>query len=674
MSIEREEYERLCQEIKYHNQRYYVESHPEISDEAYDLLFKQVEQIEKNHPEWLSADSPTKQIGEQPTKGFQQVVHCIPMLSLANTYSKQEIQDFIQRLYKLTNKKELKFSCELKMDGIAVTAIYENGYFKQGMTRGDGKKGDDITVNMQAIGNLPHQLIGESLPAHLEVRGEVFMAHEIFNKMNQERSELGEALWANPRNAAAGSLKLLDPQEVAKRQLQVVFYGIADLVPAYHSVDSSPLLASQFESHSAMKRWGLPTLQILTLCHSIEEIEAFTEKVQHVRASLPFDIDGVVIKLDELKEQQKLGTTGKNPRWAIAYKFAAEQALTQITAITIQLGRTGVLTPVAELEPVLLAGSKIARATLHNEEEIQRKDIRVGDFVYIEKGGDVIPKVLSVDLNKRLPNRDKWSMPLQCPECDTPVIRLQGEVAVRCPNQQTCPAQLIKRIEYFASKPAMDIEGMGEKVVEQLVKLQLVTRLSDIYQLREEQLYQLNNFKIKAVHNLMKGINSSRQVALDKFIMALGIKYVGAGIANELVKKCGSLRVLMQMTKEELLQIESIGEKVATSLKEYFENESQVAEIERLLALGVTPHVTKVTFFDNHLFKGKSLVLTGSLEKYTRQTAALLIKERGGKVVDAVSKKTDFLIAGQEAGSKLDKAQNLGIKILTEKEFETLLN
>lgn len=658
-------YEQLCQQIWHHNRLYYIEHAPEISDEEYDFLFKRLEQMEKEYPEWVNPSSPTQRVNESLTQGFKTVLHRTPMLSLANTYSKEEIQDFIERMQKWVERKEIAFAVELKMDGIAVSAIFEKGLFVQGVTRGDGKKGDDITANMRTISNLPLRLYGDHVPDLMEVRGEVFMPRSIFQQLNEQKAQGGEEEWANPRNAAAGSLKLLDPQEVAHRGLSIVFYGIAEI--------SSKELTKQSQLVPFLRSLGLPTLDYHAYCKNIEEIWEFAEQVRTQRASLPYHIDGVVIKLDDFKEQKRLGKTGKNPRWAIAYKFAAEQALTRVNEITVQVGRTGILTPVAELEPVFLAGSTISRATLHNEEEIQRKDIRVGDYVTIEKGGDVIPKVVSVDLDRRLSSSSPWSMPEVCPFCGTSVVRIPGEVAVRCPNERGCPEQRIRRLLYFAGKQAMDIEHMGEKVVLQLFQKGFIREPSDFYTLTEKEVSQLSGFKKKSIENLLTSIEKSKEVSLERFIMALGIKYVGTGTADLLAARAGSIEQLSRMTQEELKQIEGVGDKVASAVVDYFAYPAHRLEIERLLSLGVRPQVRNVQKFAEHPFQSKLFVLTGALEHYTRLGASSLIKERGGRVGDSVTKKTDFLLVGSDPGSKLEKAKELEIKILKEEDFIALL-
>lgn len=659
-----EEYEKLCEEAWFHNYKYNVEHAPVISDEEFDRLLKKIEEIEKEHPEWVTSASPTQRVGEALTSGFKTIVHNVPMLSLANTYSQEEIADFIKRMHKLVAKKELAFSCELKMDGVAISAAYKNGVLVQGVTRGDGRAGDDVTANIKTIASLPLKLYHENIPEWLELRGEVFMTHAVFNKLNEKRNLEEELQWANPRNAAAGSLKLLDPHEAAKRNLSIVFYGVAE--------NAALPFTNQNDIHGYLKSLGLPILQYHAKCHTLEEIWIFADRVLKARKTLDYDIDGIVIKLDDLREQKRLGATGKNPRWAVAYKFAAEQAVTKILDIVVQVGRTGTLTPVAELEPVFLSGSTIARATLHNEEEVQRKDIRKGDTAIIEKGGDVIPKVVEVKMELREAHSQPWKMPTHCPSCGTAVARVEGEVAVRCPNTH-CPDQRLRRIEYFASRDAMDIGNMGEKVIEQLVRRGFVKRPSDIYTLTEEQLAQIDGFKEKSVHNLLASIEKSRHVTLDRFIMALGIKYVGSGMAELLAKKAGSIEVLGQMTVEDLLKIDGVGNKVANAVHEYFEDPQNREEVDLLLAHGVKPEQQQVQVFEGHSFQDKIFVLTGSLEKYTRNAAAALIKERGGKVTDSVSKKTSYVLAGLDPGSKLEKAKSLGIPILSEEEFEKML-
>lgn len=663
MKTNKQEYDQLCQEIWRHNKLYYIDHSPEISDEEFDFLLKRIEDLEKEHPEWVTQTSPTQRVGEMLSAGFRSVKHNVPMLSLANTYSREEVAQFLKRVEKLTGSSQNAYSVELKMDGIAISATYEKGILVQGVTRGDGQKGDDITSNFRTIQAVPLQIVKKEVPEFLEVRGEVFMTHKEFRRLNQEKESLGEPLWANPRNAAAGSLKLLDPQEAARRKLSVVFYGVAAL--------RGHVLESQYESHAYLRSLNLPTLEHLSLCSSLDEILHVADQLQTKRANLGYDIDGIVIKLDNLQQQELLGTTGKNPRWAVAYKFAASQAETVIHDITVQVGRTGVLTPVAELEPVLVAGSTIARASLHNAEEVARKDVRIGDAVLIEKGGDVIPQVVEVILAKRPLNSEAWKMPTHCPICNTQVVKTAGEVAIRCPNILNCPAQGLGRIVHFAD--AMDIENLGVKVAEQLFETGFVKKPSDIYVLTADNLAQLEGFKDKSIRNLLESIDKSKKCSLTSFIMALGIRHIGIQTAELLALKAHSLEKLMHYSKEQLMHLEGIGEKVASSIEAYFQDPENQTEIQTLLNLGVQPHFQKEALFEGHPLSGKTVVLTGTLEKFTRSEAARLIKERGGKVSDSVSKKTDFVLAGHEAGSKLDKALQLGVTVLNEAEFIQLM-
>lgn len=665
--ISKSEYEALSKEIWHHNHQYYVENAPVISDEEFDRALSTLIEIEQKHPEWISQSSPTQRVGEAVTTGFKNVAHTIPMLSLANTYSREEVQEFIKRMQKLLGKEEICFTCELKMDGIAVAARYVDGAFVQGVTRGDGHKGDEITANMRAIASLPLQLTGDNIPGELELRGEVFMPHAVFQKLNAERLESGQEPWANPRNAAGGALKLLNPAETARRQLSVVFYGIADI--------SKTAVTHQHKVHTFLRKLGLPTLSTVECCHTLEQICCYADKVHKMRPALPFDIDGIVIKLDDLKEQTHLGATGKNPRWAIAYKFAAESAKTRLLAITVQVGRTGILTPVAELEPVALAGSTISRATLHNYDEIKRKDIRVGDMVLIEKGGDVIPKVLGVVELLRPKDSMQWRMPEACPSCATPVVQLPGEVAVRCPNKHGCPDQLLRRLEHFVGKNALDIKHLGEKVLEQLVEKGLVTSFASLFSLKKEELLQLDGFKDKAADNLLSSINAAKTVPLARFIMALGIKHVGSGTAELLARKIHTLDELFLLDTATLEAIEGIGEKSAEAIAAFINDPQRREEVHQLKACGLSIENSEQQFIDTtSACFGKTFVLTGTLQRYGRAEASALIKQRGGKVSESVSKKTNFVIAGDGAGSKADRAHSLGVAVLSEDEFNQLLS
>jgi DNA ligase (NAD+) len=654
------DYLKLCAELWEHNRRYYVEAAPIISDYEFDQLLKRVERIEADHPDWVTSDSPTQRVGESLNEGFETVSHKVPMLSLANSYSREELQEFLDRVVRMLGRPVESYSAELKMDGVAVSVLYEGGRLVRGVTRGNGRRGDEITANIRTVVNLPLEIEWQE---PFEVRGEVYMPRLVFQKLNEERQAAGEAVWANPRNAAAGSLKLLDFREAAKRHLHIALYGVV----------GQSVLSSQVEAIEWMRDCGLPVVDHFEVCPTIDDLWRFVNKIEEIRSTLPYEIDGVVVKVNRFREQEMLGATDKSPRWAVAYKFAPEQQITRIHEITVQVGRTGVLTPVAELEPVFLAGSTISRATLHNAEEVERKDIRVGDWVVIEKGGDVIPKVVSVDVTRREAGSEPWQMPGECPSCGTPVVHNPGEVAIRCPNKGGCPSQGVRRLVHFVSKAGMDIDHLGAKIVLLLVREGLVERFSDIFRLTREQLVGLEGFQEKSIANLLASIEKAKRVPLARLVMALGIPFVGAGTADLLAHKAGSLERLMELTREELLSIDGIGDKVADAVLTYFASGDSRSEIEELLELGVEPEAVEVRDTAGHPFHGKTLVLTGTLERYTRQGASDLIKERGGKVAGSVSKKTDFVVAGDEAGSKLEKAQKLGVRILTEAEFHELL-
>ncbi len=658
------EYIELAEELIEHDKRYFDEAKPVISDYEYDQMMHALIEYEKAHPDHVLPNSPSHRLSEGPTEGFKQRPHLVPMMSLNNTYSEEELGDFVKRVHKLLERKEIDFCCELKIDGTSISLKYEKGHLVHALTRGNGKLGDDVTANVKTIKTVPLKLTGSHFPDVMEVRGEVYMTLATFRALNAQREEEGFESFANPRNAAAGSLKLLDPREVAKRKLNLIAYGIAE--------GQSPV-DTQYEAHRYLKKIGFPVAkgEHIAVCSNLEEIMKFAGKIHKERDHLPFEIDGIVVKVDRLKYHEQLGVTGKAPRYAVAYKFAPEQAATRVNEITVQVGRTGVLTPVAELEPVFLAGSTISRATLHNREEVARKDIRIGDWVIIEKAGDVIPQVVKVDFKRRPRDSKPWHMPKHCPICKTEVVHHKGEVAVRCPNPK-CGGQKVRRIIYFASKHAMDIEHMGEKVVEQLVEKGLVSRISDIYLLDEKTLAQLDGFKEKSICNLLESIDASRKCPLSRFIMGLGIKYVGTETAELLAEEAGDLDTLMNMGEEKLLAIEGIGEKTAPAIASFFKDKDNREEIKLLLAHGVHPQKLKKKI-SGHPFSGKTFVLTGALPHYTRDEASALIKERGGKVSGSVSSNTDFVLVGDEPGSKYDKAKKLGIKILSEEHFQKML-
>ncbi len=658
------EYIELAEELIERDKHYYDEAKPSISDYEYDQKMAALIRYEKEHPEQALPNTPSSRIAESPTEGFKQKEHLVPMMSLANTYSEEEVGDFIKRVHKLLEKKEVSFCAELKMDGTAISLLYKEGHLVHALTRGNGKVGDDVTANIKTIKSVPLKLEGSHIPRVLEVRGEVYMSLATFHALNTEREEEGLEVFANPRNSAAGSLKLLDPREVAKRKLNLAAYGVAE--------GEFPV-STQHELHHYLKKLGLPTSkpEHIALCHDLAEIMKFAAKIQKERPHLPFEIDGIVIKVDDLKAHPILGATGKVPRHAVAYKFAPEQAFTRVRDIVVQVGRTGVLTPVAELEPVHLAGSTISRTTLHNQDEVARKDIRIGDWVAIEKAGDVIPQVVRVDFKKRPHDSKPWHMPKHCPLCKTAVVHHAGEVAVRCPNPK-CEGQRVRRIIYFASKHAMDIEHMGEKVVAQLVDKGLINRPSDIYLLDEKDLAQLDGFKEKSIQNLLQSIDASRKCTLARFIMGLGIKSVGTETAELLAEESRDLDTLLHMKEADFIAIDGIGEKTAKIIAEFFHDSDNQDEIKHLLKNGIEPQKLKKKM-TGHSFSGKNFVLTGTLHHFSRDEAAAIIKERGGHVSGSVSKNTDYLLLGDDPGSKYDKAKKLQIPILSEEQFRKMI-
>lgn len=661
------EYLELVETLRHHDFLYYIESCPIITDQEYDRLYKELEACEQAHPDWILPSSPTQNISDSTHSGFKRKAHAAPMLSLANTYSEEELGEFIIRMEKLLETSSPLFCAELKMDGLAISIRYEKGVLVHALTRGDGVKGDDITQNIKAIRQVPYRLKGDHFPDVLEVRAEVFMPLKVFKELNLAREEGGEELWANPRNAAAGSMKLLDAREVYKRKLDLIVFGVIE--------DSSGEAKRQQDIASYLAAFGFPTFASdqMARVKSVEEIMSFARDIEGRRANLPFEIDGIVIKLDNIASRRALGRTAKTPRWAVAYKFAAEKALTVIHEITTQVGRTGVLTPVAELEPVFLSGSTIKRATLHNIDEIRRKDIRVGDTVWIEKGGDVIPKVSEVDLSKRVEGQAQWEMPLKCPSCSEAVEQVEGEVAYRCTNSAECPAQNVKKLIFFASKPALDIDSLGDKIVHRLVSSGLVQKFSDIYRITKQDLLSLEGFQEKSAANLVEAIEKSKRAELYRVILGLGIKYVGKGTAELLADYCMSLDRFISIKEEELVELEGIGEKVALSVVEYISHQGNLDELSALQELGIEPTPPKGKLVDDHPFSGKTFVITGTLEGYTRVEAGALIKERGGKVSSSVSKKTDYVVYGAEAGSKLKKAEKLSVETLDEVQFNGML-
>lgn len=659
--------QQLRDALREHNYRYYVLNDPAISDREYDRLMEELIRAETAHPELITPDSPSQRVGGEPTKAFPTVTHEVPMLSLANTYSQAELEAFEQRLKNALPDESVEYVAELKFDGIAVSLIYENGLLVRGATRGDGERGDEITPNLRTIRSIPLRLFEkEESPLSVEVRGEVFMPKKGFRKLNKMQESGGEKLFANPRNATAGSLKLQDPQLTARRPLDFSAYFIRPL-------DSGASVAdTHLESLHLLRDLGLPVSRSVRLCRSMWDVIDFCNEWEEKRDDLPYEIDGVVIKVNAYDQQRRLGSTARSPRWAIAYKFKALQATSVLKAIHLQVGRTGTVTPVAMLEPTPLAGSTISRATLHNEDEIRRKDIREGDTVLIEKGGDVIPKIVKVVEDKRPKKSKPFEMPKTCPVCQGPLVRLEDESAVRCENI-ACPAQVHRRIEHFASRGAMDIEGLGEALVFQLVESDLIADYGDIYRLKKEDLAGLERMGEKSAQNLVEAIQKSKSQPLDRVIFALGIRYVGAGVAEILADEFESIDALKEASYVRLERIDDIGPVIAESVLRFFQQDRNLQALWKLREAGVRFEEERRKKRGG-IFAGRTVVLTGALSRFARDAASELIESEGGKVTSSVSSRTDYVLVGENPGSKYRKALDLGIEIMDEDTFVNLLS
>jgi len=653
----------LREELEKHNRLYYQDAAPEISDRDYDLLLKELADLEAAHPELATTASPTQHVGGAPLEAFVSARHLVPMQSLDNTYAEIEVADFVRRVKKLLPEAEIPFTLEPKVDGVALSLLYEDGQFVRAATRGDGVTGDDVTENIKTISAVPHQLKGD-FPSRIEIRGEVYLPKKQFAKINEERDEEGLPPFANPRNAAAGSLKQLDSRIVARRGLQALFYGYG----AYEGQQP----ATQQEFIAQLKSWGLPGPDRLWATATVEEALAAIHELGEIRHDFAYETDGAVLKVDILAQREQLGSTSKAPRWAMAYKYEPEQARTQLKDITIQVGRTGVLTPVAELEPVVVSGSKVSRATLHNEEEIRRKDIRIGDWVMIEKAGEVIPAVVAVLTAERTGDEREFAMPDKCPSCGGSVLREEGQVAVRCTNP-SCEAQLRRRLQHFACRGAMDIEGLGESMVAQLVDAGLVHDIVEIYHITAEQLLALERMGEKSASNLLAGIAASKDRPLFKLLFGLGILHVGVTAARKLAERFHTMEKLATATEEDLKATEDVGEIMAASIHQWFQNPKVQELLARLKEAGLNfgERDEHAPSGEGHL-QGTTWVLTGTLSIH-RDEAADLIRKAGGTVSSSVSKKTTYLLAGEEAGSKLDKATKLGVTVLSEPEFREKL-
>lgn len=655
----------LREQIRHHDQKYYVEAAPEITDLEYDRLVNRLKDLEASHPGLLTPDSPTQRVGDQPVEGLEQVEHRVRMLSIDNTYSIEELRSYADRTMKLLPDEAIEWVIELKIDGVAVSLLYENGVLVRGVTRGNGQVGDDITHNVRTVAGVPLRLLGESIPPVLEVRGEIYMTNSDLVLLNEQQRERGEAPFANTRNVTAGSIRLLDPKICARRRLRFFCHGVG-YVEGLRSTNHMEFL-------DELQGFGLPATPMVACFDSfdkaVEHCEALIERLHE----LDFEIDGLVLKVNQFEQRERLGATSKSPRWVIAYKFEKYEATTRLKEIRVQVGKTGAITPVAELEPVELAGTIVSRASLHNADEIARKDVREGDVVIVEKAGKIIPHIVRVEKHERKGELPEFPFPTKCPECGMAVAKDEGGVYIRCPNLD-CPAQVKERIRYFASRNAMDIEGLGDKLVEQLVSGGLVKNYGDLYRLTEEHLLTLERMGKKSSENLLAGIEASKDRGLARLLNALSIRHVGTTVARVLAESFGSMDSLRNASAEQLSEINEIGPIIAESVQEFLASEFGSAAIDDLASQGVVMEVPQAAGEErSEILAGKTLVVTGTLVKYTRDEIKELILRHGGKAASSVSSKTDYVVAGEKAGSKLAKAEKLGVAVLTEEEFETLL-
>ena len=654
----------LRQDLRRYEYEYHVLDNPTIPDAEYDRLFHQLKALEAAHPELITADSPTQRVGAKPLSGFAQIRHEIPMLSLDNAFSDEEFYAFVKRIEdRLIRLPEpLTFCCEPKLDGLAVSILYVNGVLTQAATRGDGTTGEDITSNIRTIRNIPLQLLMDNPPARLEVRGEVFMPHEGFERLNQQALEKGEKTFANPRNAAAGSLRQLDPKITSKRPLVLNAYGIG-------IAEGVDLLNTHYDRLQWLKSIGIPVNPEIRLCNGTDEVLDFYHDIQNKRSSLGYDIDGTVLKINDIALQEKLGFISKAPRWAIAYKFPAQEELTRLNDVEFQVGRTGAITPVAKLEPVFVAGVTVSNATLHNGDEIERLDIAIGDTVVIRRAGDVIPQIIGVLHDRRPADARPIVFPKTCPVCDSAIVRIEGEAVARCTGGLFCAAQRKEALKHFVSRKAMDIDGVGGKLIEQLVDRELVHTPADLFKLDLTTLTRLERMGTKSAENALASLEKAKNTTLARFIFALGIREVGEATALNLANHFKTLEALQNADLEALQQVPDVGEVVANRILAFWHEPHNVAVVNDLIAQGVHWETVETKEVTENRFKGKTVVLTGTLTQMGRNEAKALLQDMGAKVSGSVSAKTDFVIAGDAAGSKLTKAQELGVTVLTEEEF-----
>ncbi len=658
-----ERIKQLRQSIDQHNYNYYVLSQPVVSDFEFDHLLYELKQLEGDNPEYFDPNSPTQRVGSDINQEFEQFPHSYPMLSLDNTYSKEELIDFEKRNKRLLDE-EFEYVSELKYDGASISLHYENGTLVRALTRGDGEKGDDVTNNIKTIRSIPLKLRGSGYPEVFEIRGEVFIPHEGFKRMNEEQRKQGLPEFANPRNTASGSLKIQNSSLVAKRPLDCFLY--------YLISDNNPY-ETHLETLNKAREWGFKIPAIIEKCSTLEEVHSFIDKWEAERKTLPYDIDGIVIKINNIAQQQELGMTAKSPRWATSYKFKAEHALTRLESISFQVGRTGAITPVANLRSVLLAGTTVKRASLHNADQIALLDIREGDYVYIEKGGEIIPKVVGVDKDKRAEGTKPFEYITSCPECSSELIRAEGEAKHFCPNETGCPPQIKGKLEHFVSRKAMDI-GLAEATIDQLFNAGYLHDIADFFTLKKEQLLTLDRFAEKSAENLVKSIAEAKNVPFERVLFALGIRYIGETVAKKLARSMGSIYRIQDASFEELIEIDEIGDKIAQSLVEYFKEDKNRNCIARLAEYGVQLELGEENRPVSEKLKNKSIIISGTFNKYSRDEIKKLIEKNGGKNVSSISSKTDYLVAGDKIGpSKLEKAQKLNISIISEDEFLKLL-
>ena len=669
-ALEREEIISLRKELEEANYKYYVQNMPTLSDREFDEKMRRLQDLEKAHPEMADKNSPTQHVGsdlsKRADKGFEQVTHQYPMLSLANSYSLEEIQDWLRKL-----PEHVEIVCELKFDGLSISLWYENGKLTKAVTRGDGQKGDNVIDNIRTIANIPQVL--ENVPAHFEMRGEVLLPWANFERLNKEREEQEEPLFANPRNAASGTLKLLDPQEVKRRGLTCyLYYMLGENLPA----------ETHYERLQTAKQWGFPISDAIKVCHSLDEVNEYIRYWDTERKNLPVATDGIVLKVNNLAQQQELGFTAKTPRWAIAYKFPAERQLTKLKQITYQVGRTGVITPVANLEPIQLSGTVVQRATLHNEDFIRQLNLREGDMVWVEKGGEIIPKIVAVEnpQNSKGYAQDtlkiRYEFPTTCPECGTPLVRVEGEAAWRCPNESGCKPQLVGKIEHFVSRKAMNIDGLGEETIELLYDNDLLHNIADIYDLRKEDIARMERLGDKSADNILAGIEASKNVPWSRVLFALGIRMVGETTAKKIAKRFPSIDSLQTATKEELIAIDDVGDQIADNIIAYFADIKNQEIVSRLRQAGLQMEAEGGEWkAESDKLAGRTIVSSGTFNQHSRDEYKDIIEANGGKNSGSVSKKTSFILAGENMGpEKRKKAESLGVPLVSEEEFLDMLN